>query len=370
MSMHHDISLKKKEVKDVLARLSHDISGIDFNERNLVIWGAGNTANLCQESFKRHCVCPKYYIDNDKRKQSSLFHGHKVISPDSDDFKKIEDPVVLISSANVDFTNEIRSELNRMGLRNFTVDEYFFGKNADRLIKIIGVLSDDGSVQVYCDMILNRLKNRLPSDDTISEDQYFILPNFREVGVGDVFVNIGAYLGEEVGRYLECCDGKLFGKIISFEPDSDNYAEMMTHVEDLKRKWNVEEGRIQSVMAAVGDVTKTSFFGSRQGIGTYIDETATDSGPSIEIYSLDDFMPDGRIDLLKADIESFELNMLHGAEKLLIRNAPKIAISIYHSPADFFDIIEYLLSLNLGYKFSVRHHSKLFEDTVLYAYTN
>ena len=358
---------KKKEMKEALTELSSKICDIDLSDYSLVIWGAGNTSCLAQESFNRHGIRPLFYIDKSEEKQKGQFYGHRVLSPD--DLNGIDNPIVLISSGNVGFTDDIRSELNDMGLKNLTIDEYFFGKNARRLIEAADMLNDDKSVEAYCGMILNRLNNRLPDAGMISEEQYFVLPDFKRIAAGDVFVNVGAYKGEEIEAYLEHCGGRDFGKIISFEPDRDNYMEILSLADRLNKKWNIEEDKIQSVMAAVSDVTKTSFLKS-EGERSLVDETAADAGSSIDIYSLDDFMPDGKLDFLKADIESFELKMLRGAERLIIKNTPKIAVSIYHSPADLFDIILYLSGLDLGYKFYVRHHSKKFEDTVLYAYTD
>ena len=340
---------------------------IDFKDRDLVIWGAGNTTILCQGSFNNYGLDPIFYVDKDEKKQKCMFYGRKVLPPDA--LNNIDKPIVLISSANIGFTDEIKMKLNQMDLTHLTIDEYFFGKNADRLIRAADMLFDDRSVEVYCDMVLNRLNNRVPDDDTVSEDPYFVLPVFRKVVAGDVFVNAGAYKGEEIERYIECCNGKTFGKIISFEPDSANYMEMLTLVDRLNERWNIEEDKIQSVMAALGDVTKTSFLNSGKGLASSVDEIASDDSSSINVHSLDDFVHDGRVDLIKADIESFELKMLRGAEKLIIRNVPKIAVCIYHSPVDFFEIIEYLSDLDVGYRFSVRHHSKQLLDTVLYAYT-
>jgi len=358
----------KERMRDALRKISSELAATDFEDHDLVIWGAGNTAVLCQEAFHRHGIVPSCYIDGNEAKQKDLFYGNKVMSPEYLD--TVDDPVVMICSGNVGFTNEIRSKLDRRGLKNFTVDEYFFGNNANRIIAAADMLNDDRSVKVFCDMILNRLNNRLPAADIIDGDQYFILPQFRKIPAGDVFVNIGAYKGEEVEKYLEYCGGRDFGKIISFEPDIENYSEMLSLIDALNRKYGIKEGKIRCVMAAVGDMTTTSSFRSGHGVTSSIGDSSAVGSSSIDIYSLDDFMPNERADFLKADIESFEMKMLSGARRTIVNNSPRIAVSIYHSPADLFETIEFLSSLDIGYKFSVRHHSDRFADTVLYAYTD
>ena len=61
--------------------------------------------------------------------------------------------------------------------------------------------------------------------------------------------------------------------------------------------------------------------------------------------------------------------MLQGAEKIIRRDLPKMAICIYHNASDMYRILLWLAALDLGYKFSIRHHTPMNSDTVLYAYT-
>jgi len=76
-----------------------------------------------------------------------------------------------------------------------------------------------------------------------------------------------------------------------------------------------------------------------------------------------------RIDFIKMDIEGSELAALQGAESSLRRWRPKLAISLYHRPEDFFTIPSWINSLGLGYRFFLDHYSIHQEETVLYATT-
>ena len=67
------------------------------------------------------------------------------------------------------------------------------------------------------------------------------------------------------------------------------------------------------------------------------------------------------------DIEGAELNALKGAEETIRRFKPKLAITVYHSLNDFWEIPEWLESLGLGYKFYLRHFTIHAEETVLFA---
>ncbi|MEP7063046.1 MAG: FkbM family methyltransferase [Betaproteobacteria bacterium] len=74
-----------------------------------------------------------------------------------------------------------------------------------------------------------------------------------------------------------------------------------------------------------------------------------------------------RIDFIKMDIEGSELGALQGGEKSLRRWRPKLAISLYHRPEDFFAIPLWLDSLDCGYRYYLDHYSIHNEETVLYA---
>jgi FkbM family methyltransferase len=74
-----------------------------------------------------------------------------------------------------------------------------------------------------------------------------------------------------------------------------------------------------------------------------------------------------RIDFIKMDIEGAELMALKGGNQSLRRWKPKLAISLYHRPEDFFTIPLWLESMDLGYRFFLEHYSIHHEETILYA---
>ena len=68
------------------------------------------------------------------------------------------------------------------------------------------------------------------------------------------------------------------------------------------------------------------------------------------------------------DIEGSELSALQGAQKVLCRDKPLCAISVYHKPGDIVLIMNYLKNLVPEYRFAVRHYSNIDTETVLYAF--
>ena len=109
------------------------------------------------------------------------------------------------------------------------------------------------------------------------------------------------------------------------------------------------------------------------GPGTRIEGGQVDKKNNDYIFkteSIDHLLENGRIekaDFIKMDIEGAELNALKGAEQTIRRFKPKLAITVYHSLNDFWEIPEWLESLGLGYKFYLRHFTIHAEETVLFA---
>lgn len=70
---------------------------------------------------------------------------------------------------------------------------------------------------------------------------------------------------------------------------------------------------------------------------------------------------------IKMDVKGSEVEALRGAEQIIRRQHPKIAVSIYHKPEDILELPALILSLRSDYHFYLRHCSFYDSETVLYA---
>ena len=73
------------------------------------------------------------------------------------------------------------------------------------------------------------------------------------------------------------------------------------------------------------------------------------------------------VTFIKMDIEGAELKALKGAKNIILRDKPKLAISIYHKPEDIVEIPLFIKELVPEYKLYIRHYSNDSIETVLYA---
>jgi hypothetical protein len=125
------------------------------------------------------------------------------------------------------------------------------------------------------------------------------------------------------------------------------------------------------VEAPVSDKSGHELFIEGSGPGTRIVPKSSAVGAaSVRTVAIDDVVEREnleQVDFVKMDIEGSELAALQGAEKTLRKFRPTLAVSVYHNLSDFWTIPRYLESLDLGYKFYLRHFTIHAEETVLFA---
>ncbi len=86
------------------------------------------------------------------------------------------------------------------------------------------------------------------------------------------------------------------------------------------------------------------------------------------ILALEDFLAVqgiGRRDFIKLDVEGFELKALKGAAATLKLYRPRLAVSLYHKPEDFFEIPIYLKTHFPFYRLYLDHYTIARDETVL-----
>ncbi len=77
-----------------------------------------------------------------------------------------------------------------------------------------------------------------------------------------------------------------------------------------------------------------------------------------------------KVGLIKLDVEGMETNIIMGAKEILKKDKPVLAIAIYHTPWDFFELKDKIKKINPEYKFKIRRSQMILPqaDLVLIAY--
>jgi len=140
---------------------------------------------------------------------------------------------------------------------------------------------------------------------------------------GDTFIDIGAH----IGRYTILLS-KNFKRIIAIEPVKDSF--------NVLRK-NILLNRLKNVKVinfAIGEkerITKIYINKENLGASSLIEKSKNCTEQKVKMISLDKLIKSlkiKKIDVIKIDVEGYELNVLKGAKKLLKKFRPLIIIEI------------------------------------------
>jgi FkbM family methyltransferase len=358
--------MERKELEKALNENIPDISG-----KNIWIWGAGDTAQLYQEGFRRlegENFFINGYIDNDPAKIGRDFNGKPVISPDK--INEIDNICVLLCSIQQGVVEAVEGQLNELQVEWYLVDDVILKKHRKEVMSCYDLLYDDKSKSIYADLVMWRISGKKKNVATEIGNDYFALDHFLQKNPEEVFVECGAWRGDVVEQYISSKDG-LFKKIIAFEPDKISFAALEQTVADLKKKWNLKDNSVQLCQCGVGDENRMTFFDryeANNGQGSKFHMISNDlEAEKLQMVSLDEYLTEP-YSFLKADIESFEYRMLLGAEKGIKKYKPLLTICLYHNAVDFYSIPLLVKSMVPEYKMAVRHHSDELQGTVLYAW--
>lgn len=291
-----------------------------LENRDVVIFGSGIKGRRFLKLLENTEVNVKCFIDNDFKKVGTTIGGIKINS-----------------------LNELSEEIRKNCIFVITPRQ--------GIETIYGQLMSKGinANNVYV------LRDYSPTRDGLMA-QYFD-SDIVKVSNEEVFIDGGCFDLETSLLFEEFCrkNNVKTSKVIAFEPDKNNYKKCVEKLDDLKVK-NIKLIN-RGLWSSDGEIGFSENLGSSSHVGgeNMIYTTALDS------LALD------KITFIKMDIEGAELEALHGGEKTILRDKPKLAISVYHKPEDIVTIPMYVKSLVPEYKIYFRHYSNTKEETVMYA---
>ena len=174
------------------------------NEPNLVnkrlwIWGAGNTAQLYQEGFLRlekEGFKFEGYIDKKIAKQKEVFYGKPVIEPSK--IVKLENVCILICTSCPDVIYEIKEQCEKSHIESYLIDEVILKKHSAEVLKCYDMMCDQQSKDIYAELVKWRISGIKSLNIIQWENQYFCLERFLQKDPEEVFVDLGAYIGDTI----------------------------------------------------------------------------------------------------------------------------------------------------------------------------
>lgn len=335
--------------------------------RRLIFWGGGNTAKIYWDDMKKTGLTPCYWIDNGAKNNGEEVNGFPLFSSSRLLEEEDKNYVIVIFSMNPSTYQAIKREAEGFTEAICSADALYYRYHRKEIIDFLLCLNDEKSVKTMGEALICRIQGQWNPPEIIEEEQYFPFHNFVQYSPQEVYVDLGAFKGDTIEKYMFKKYG-VFNKYYAFEPLKTNFEAMKYRVERLRREWGLADNQI--VCENVGCGREKGEF-----IIRYSSEVAATALPfnaedevRVPVVSLDEYFDDKKVSVIKMDIEGMEYAVLEGGKNVIARDRPLLAVCIYHKLSDIVDIPRLINSMGLQYKLDVRCHSENFAETVLYAW--
>jgi FkbM family methyltransferase len=379
--------------RELEASLSRDPAALRASEahefdrlsrgRDIVLMGAGGLGRRTLAGLRRNGIEPLAFADNGK--QRTALDGVPVLSPETAarEFGPRAAFVVTIWGAGRPhrFAHS-REQLRALGCDVVCSFPALFWKYAEALlpfylqdlpsrllderaevIRAFDLWEDDASRAEYVSQVRLRLTGDFDAlSHPVGHPQYF--PDDLFTWSGDEWiVDGGAYDGDTV-RTVTRLHGDRFGHILALEPDPANFARLQATVAALSPAARAKLDCRQAALASVHGTLHLDATGTAA--------STTNVAPSAETVAvsaetLDSLVDGARPTFIKLDIEGFEVGALEGARQTIQRQAPVLAVCVYHRQDHLWRIPLLLREWRDDYAFFLRPHNEEGWDLVCYA---
>lgn len=331
--------------------------------KNLYLFGASSS---CEKFLKKYGSQYKIHgiFDNNPAKEGTLFHQYKVIHAASLQHMDYDTTAILITSS---YMREIITQLEEIDFHNYCLwgmlseepemwfEDNFSAEAKERLKELETILADEISKDLLRKIIRKRDKKIKVWCDLQTNKSYFDT-GLLTFGKEEVMVDGGAYTGDTIRQFAEMTND-CFKKIYAYEPDEKNYKE-------LKEQYG-KDARVECIQAGLwNEEGQVSFNGTGED-GSAIKQTG-DSLIRVERLDGNEKIVE-KVTFIKLDVEGSEAEAILGAQELIKKDKPKLAICIYHKQDDLWKLPLMIHELVPEYKIYIRHQLNVFYDTVMYA---
>lgn len=346
------------------------------DNKPVVLYGAGNIGRDILRVLSLRGITVVCFLDR-KANHGDTVAGVPVYVPDDAAIDKTGYPV-LISIFNretniVELAGQLRdwgypsiytimnvydSLSEDLGHRFWLAPRAYYRSCKDDLVKVYDIWDDETSRHLYKSIIEFRMKG----DYSVLPD-----PHPKPYFPGDLpawkqpmrVIDAGAYDGDTIRDMMQTTYP--IEAIAAFEPEPGNFAKLSKFVASNPSKLGPN---VSLYPCAVWSAGKSLSFVSGQGEASMISGKGE---ATIQCVALDEVLPLFSPTLIKMDVEGAEYEALTGAQHLIKKYKPGLAICLYHHPDHIWNIPLLIKNWSLGYKFYLRCHCYSTFELVLYA---
>lgn len=232
-------------------------------------------------------------------------------------------------------------------------DRAFLRNHAEEINLAYSALADAFSKKVFSGYVNFQFGGELKSLFEIETPESEAYTNILKLDKNEAFVDIGAYRGDTVAKFLELCGGE-YKSIVAAEPDFKTFAKLRENCKSLTR--------FKAVNAAVTGSDGEVEFSQNAGRQSAVGKGALTK--SVTLATLCDGIAPS---FIKIDSEGCEYEILKAGESILKEFKPKLNIAAYHKSEDIFTLPVLIKKAVPEYNIYLRHHPYIPAwDTIFY----
>jgi len=321
-------------------------------KRPIFIYGMGDGALKIMSVFRKREIAVSGIFASDDFVRGHSFEGFRVhklaeIEEAVDDFvvvlafaagyQEIVDKIHAIAARHTLYVPDVPV----IGQGLFTYE--YCVENEEKIQQVYDSLADDYSRKVYANIINFKISGKIEYLSAVTSTKAEIYKKIIRPGLGETYVDLGAYNGDTIKELLEFTYGK-YAAIYAFEPDRKNFRKLAKFVDGMSH--------VYAYNAAAWCIDCELPFASKAGRQSAI---TAESDNWIQALSVDTILGKKPATLIKMDVEGFEREAIWGAALNIAHYAPKLMIALYHRNEDIFELPLLVKKLNPSYKLYIRH---------------
>jgi FkbM family methyltransferase len=314
--------------------------------RQCVIFGAGTMGQRALSALHSMGIHPLSFADNNAVLWGKSVGGIPILSPEDAAEMFGEDAVFFIAIRNENhWYRETFDQLRRLGCAHISSSEPIAWRfpekfpsfllydlphklygHAEEVARAARLWADEESIAEYIAQIQLRAFGDPSGLSAPDMEESYILPGVFQLGAEDVFLDCGAYDGDTIRNLID--KRVLFKRIDAVEADTRSFARLADFVSTLEPEI---ANRIRLHQCAIGANRGTVRFDDTRGV----DSRVSDEGRIlIDMVPIDVMFASKHVSMIKMDIEGGEYDALIGAQQVIQRDRPILAICVYHSQED------------------------------------
>lgn len=328
----------------------------------LIVYGAGNIAEYADVYLKEHCIeFDGYAVDKEYLSDRKEYLGKPLFV--LEDYIKRGKCNIL--SAVAKLSDERLKQLNREENINkvylidyaskFYLEKPLSEEQKQQLSWLREELCDEISKQ-HLDAFIHQ-KFTFEYGKPVSSNPRYFDSDILHFSENEVYVDCGAYDGDTILGFVEALKHlgiSSYKKIYAFECDPDTLPKLKANTAALSN--------IDIIPKGLYTKTGTIRFSNTGSQLSIVDE----GNIEIEVITLDEFIKDGSITFLKANMEGSS-KCIMGGDNVIKRCRPKLAFNCFLIEEHLITIPQYIKSLIPDYKLYFRNYSQFGGGGVLYA---